>query len=79
MAALPMTELELEKYKKKYPELGLFRGKHLVFKRSKDWKLIDETNKYSGKQRKECQTITGKECTLYPFPIGMKVLEMFKQ
>ena len=55
MAALPMTELELEKYKKKYPELGLFRGKHLVFKRSKDWKLIDETNKYSFQARMNCK------------------------
>jgi len=55
-----------------------FRGSFLKIPRSKDWKLIDETNKYSEKQRKKCQSITGKECTLYPFPIGMKVLEIFK-
>jgi len=55
-----------------------FRGKLVIIPRSKEWKLIDETDKYSGKQRKECKSITGKECTLYPFPIGLKVLQMFK-
>lgn len=55
-----------------------FRGKKIIIPRSRDWKLIDETDKYSGKQRKKCKTQTGKECTLYPFPIGMKVLNLFK-
>jgi cyclopropane fatty-acyl-phospholipid synthase-like methyltransferase len=55
-----------------------FRGKKIIIPRSKNWKLIDETDKYSGKQRKKCKTQTGKECTLYPFPAGMEVLKMFK-
>jgi hypothetical protein len=55
-----------------------FRGKHVTIPRSRDWKLIDETDKYSKQQRMKCKTETGKECTLYPFPAGMKVLEMFK-
>jgi len=55
-----------------------FRGKHVTISRSRDWKLIDETDKYSKQQRMKCKTETGKECTLYPFPAGMKVLEMFK-
>ena len=55
-----------------------FRGKTLLIPRSREWKLIDETDKYSGKQRRECKSVTGKECTLYPFPVGMKVLSMFK-
>ncbi len=55
-----------------------FRGKTVLIPRSREWKLIDETDKYSGKQRRECKSVTGKECTLYPFPVGMKVLSMFK-
>jgi len=55
-----------------------FRSSIFIIPKSRNWKLIDETDKYSGKQRKECQSITGKECTLYPFPIGIKVLQMFK-
>jgi len=54
-----------------------FRGKTVIIPRSRDWKLIDETDKYSGEQRKRCKT-DGKECTLYPFPAGMAVLKMFK-
>jgi hypothetical protein len=55
-----------------------FRGKTVIIPRSKDWKLIDETDKYSKEQRLKCQTESGKECTLYPFPAGMTVLKMFK-
>ena len=55
-----------------------FRGKHVLIPRSKDWKLIDETDKYSKQQRMKCKTESGKECTLYPFPAGMAVLKMFK-
>jgi hypothetical protein len=55
-----------------------FRGKTVIIPRSRDWKLIDETDKYSGEQRKKCSTATGKECMLYPFPAGMEVLKMFK-
>jgi hypothetical protein len=55
-----------------------FRGKSVTIPRSKDWKLIDETDKYSKEQRMKCKTETGKECTLYPFPAGLKVMEMFK-
>jgi len=55
-----------------------FRGKKLVIPRSKNWKLIDETDRYSGEQRKRCKTASGKECTLYPFPAGMAVLDIFK-
>ncbi len=55
-----------------------FRGKTVIIPRSRDWKVIDETDKYSGEQRKQCSIATGKECTLYPFPAGMEVLKMFK-
>lgn len=55
-----------------------FRGKTVLIPRSREWKLIDETDKYSGKQRRECKSVTGKECMLYPFPVGLKVLSMFK-
>jgi hypothetical protein len=55
-----------------------FRGKTVIIPRSRDWNLIHETDKYSKKQRHECKAITGKTCTLYPFPAGMKVLSMFK-
>jgi hypothetical protein len=51
--------------------MELFRGKKLIIPRSKNWKLIDETDKYSKKQRLKCKTPSGKECTLYPFPAGM--------
>jgi tRNA1(Val) A37 N6-methylase TrmN6 len=55
-----------------------FRGKKLIIPRSQDWALIDETDKYSLEQRKKCSELTGHECTLYPFPVGMTVLRMFK-
>lgn len=55
-----------------------FRGKTVILPRSKDWKLIDETDKYSKEQRLKCKTESGKECTLYPFPAGMTVMKMFK-
>ena len=58
--------------------MELFRGKKLIIPRSKNWKLIDETGKYSKKQRLKCKTPSGKECTLYPFPAGMEVLKIFK-
>jgi cyclopropane fatty-acyl-phospholipid synthase-like methyltransferase len=55
-----------------------FRGKKVIIPRSRNWALIDETDKYSGEQRKRCKTSSGKECTLYPFPAGMAVLKMFQ-
>lgn len=55
-----------------------FRGKKVLIPRSKNWKLIDETDKYSKEQRLKCKAETGKECTLYPFPAGMEVIKMFK-
>ena len=58
--------------------LETFRGDMVIIPRSKDWKLIDETDKYSREQRLKCKTETGKECTLYPFPAGMEVMRMFR-
>lgn len=55
-----------------------FRGKKVVIPRSREWALIDKTDKYSREQRMKCKTESGKECTLYPFPVGLKVLKMFK-
>jgi hypothetical protein len=55
-----------------------FRGSVLIIPRSKNWTEIDETDKYSGEQRKKCSENSGRECYLYPYPIGLKVLEMFK-
>jgi hypothetical protein len=56
----------------------LFRGKHVVIPRSRDWKTINITDNYSREQRSACKTESGKECTLYPFPAGMRVIQMFK-
>jgi cyclopropane fatty-acyl-phospholipid synthase-like methyltransferase len=55
-----------------------FRGKTVVIPRTRDWKAIDETDKYSKEQRMRCEKETGKKCTLYPFPVGMTVISMFK-
>ncbi len=55
-----------------------FRGKTVIIPRSKDWKAIDETDKYSKEQRMKCKAESGKECTLYPFPIGLEVMKIFK-
>jgi hypothetical protein len=55
-----------------------FRNKKVIIPRSRDWKLIDETDKYSKEQRMKCKTDSGEECTLYPFPAGMTVLKMFQ-
>jgi hypothetical protein len=55
-----------------------FRGSLLIIPRTKNWKEIDETDKYSKKQRQKCSQTSGRECFLYPYPIGLKVLEMFK-
>lgn len=55
-----------------------FRGKTVIIPRSRDWKAIDETDKYSKEQRMKCKTASGKECTLYPFPAGLQVMKMFK-
>ena len=100
MASMPMTETELEVYKKKHPDLKTFRGKTLVFKRSKEWKLIDETDKYAFTARMKCSREGSKyspfeyakrrrvtlkaarkkvgECTLYPVPAGLAVINLFK-
>jgi hypothetical protein len=59
-------------------KLETFRGKIVIIPRSKDWRLIDETDKYSKEQRMRCKRETGKECTLYPFPAGMEVMKMFR-
>lgn len=55
-----------------------FRGKTLIIPRSRDWKAIDETDKYSKEQRMKCKAESGQECTLYPFPIGLEVMKIFK-
>jgi predicted RNA methylase len=55
-----------------------FRGSELIIPRSKNWKDIDETDKYSKKQRDKCSQLSGRTCTLFPYPVGLKVLEMFK-
>lgn len=55
-----------------------FRGKHVVIPRSRNWKLIDETDNYSKVQRMKCKADSGQECTLYPFPAGMTVMSMFR-
>lgn len=55
-----------------------FRGKTIIIPRSRDWKLIDETDKYSKEQRMKCKAESGKECTLYPFPVGLEVMKIFK-
>lgn len=57
-----------------------FRGSTLVIPRptKEEWKLIDETDKYSKKQRKKCSEQSGRTCTLFPYTLGLKVLEIFK-
>lgn len=100
MAVVPMNKEELELYQKKHPELGLFRGKPLVLKRSKDWAFIDETDRFAFQARMKCKREGSKyspfeyskkhrvtmkvarkkvnECTLYPVPAGLAVLNLFK-
>ena len=55
-----------------------FRGRTIILPPVKNWKLVDETDKYSREQRLACKKETGKECTLYPFPIGMQIIRFFK-
>jgi hypothetical protein len=55
-----------------------FKGRKVIIPKVRDWKLVDETDKYSKEQRMKCKTDLGKECTLYPFPAGMEVMKMFK-
>jgi tRNA G10 N-methylase Trm11 len=55
-----------------------FRGKTVIIPRSRDWKSIDETDKYSKEQRMKCKAESGAECTLYPFPAGIQVMKMFR-
>ncbi len=77
-----------------------FQNKMVIIPRTRDYKSIDETDKYSLRQRLSCKVIPGKSplqlwsenpswtlndlkekiplCTLYPFPVGIKVLSMFK-
>lgn len=50
----------------------------MIIPRTRDWKSIDETDKFSKEQRLRCEKETGEKCTLYPFPIGMIVIDMFK-
>jgi predicted RNA methylase len=100
MAAVPMNKEELELYEKKHPDLGVFRGELLVLKRSNNWKLIDETDRYAFQTRMKCKRegsayspfdyskrhrVTLKvarkkmgECTLYPVPAALAVLNLFK-
>lgn len=55
-----------------------FRGKSFIIPRTRDYKAIDETDKYSKEQRDICSKESGRECTLYPFPIGLEVMKIFK-
>jgi hypothetical protein len=55
-----------------------FRGRTLIIPRTRDWKAIDATNQYSYEQRMKCQTESGVECSLYPFPIGRNVVQLFR-
>lgn len=52
--AIPMNDDELEKYLDKW-DLEKFRGEILVFKRSREYDFIGETNKYSFNERMKCR------------------------
>lgn len=55
-----------------------FRGKELIIPVKKVPAVAFETDKYVKEQRLKCKTETGKECTLYPFFLGMEVIKLFK-
>jgi len=57
-----------------------FRGNILIIPRptKEEWKLIDETDKYSKVQRDKCSKKSGRTCTLFPYTLSLKVLEIFK-
>ncbi len=52
--AIPMNNYELKKYANKF-HLEEFRGDLLVFKRSREYDFIGETNKYSYDERMKCR------------------------
>lgn len=95
-----MNETELNEYIKKFPLLMKYKKKYIVFKREKDYKFIDETDKFAFYERMKCRRdklspmeyakkykMTLKnvrkkrlvaECTLFPTPMALAVLKMFK-
>ncbi len=50
-----MTNEETKEYVKKFPTLMKFKKKYVIFKREKDYKFIDETDKFSFYERMKCK------------------------
>jgi 16S rRNA G966 N2-methylase RsmD len=50
-----MNDDEIKKYVLKFPKLLKFKNKYIVFKREKDYKFIDETDKFVLHERMKCR------------------------
>ena len=50
-----LNEEETEKYIKKFPSLLKYKKKFIIFKREKDYKFIDETDKFALNERMKCR------------------------
>jgi 16S rRNA G966 N2-methylase RsmD len=99
-AAIQMNEKETNEYVEKFPSLLKYKKKYVIFKRDKDYKFMDETDKFAFEERMKCRrdklspieyarkhkmTLKDvrkkklvKECTLFPTPMVLAVLKMFK-
>lgn len=99
-SSIPLNEKETIDYVKRFPSLLKYKKKYLVFKREKDYKFMDETDKFAFNERMKCRRdklspmeyarkykMTLKnvrksrkvaECSLFPTPMALAVLQMFK-
>jgi 16S rRNA G966 N2-methylase RsmD len=99
-ASKPLNEEETLQYIKKFPSLLKYKKKFVIFKREKDYKFMDETDKFAFNERMKCRRdklspmeyarkykMTLKnvrksrkvaECSLFPTPMALAVLQMFK-
>ena len=54
-AAIQINDKEIEKFIEKYPNLLKYKKKYVIFKREKDYKFIDETDKFAFYERMKCK------------------------
>ena len=50
-----MSIEETKDYFKKFPTLMKYKNKYTIFKKSKDWNFIDETDKFAFNERMKCK------------------------
>jgi 16S rRNA G966 N2-methylase RsmD len=99
-ASNQLNEEETIDYVKKFPSLLKYKKKFIIFKREKDYKFMDQTDKFAFYERMKCRRdklspmeyarkykMTLKnirksrkvaECSLFPTPMALAVLQMFK-